>query len=240
MIHKNSVVTIAAIIALAASAALAAELHVGPGETYTTIQSAIDAATNGDTVIVADGTYTGDGNRDIDFNGKAITVRSENGAENCIIDCEATADEPHLGFLIFSDGVRIDGFTITQGRPKSDPRSGGISIDGGGIYVHVLSNVVVSNCVVTRNEGDGIDWHAYSVISDCVVSRNGGNGVSLGGGTLRRSKGYRKGLTGVSFGGGKVEDCVIYENGRGVSVTGNGEVLRCKVNNNRGEGIHCT
>ena len=38
------IVTIAAIIAIAASAAPAAELHVGPGENHTTIQSAIDAA----------------------------------------------------------------------------------------------------------------------------------------------------------------------------------------------------
>ena len=65
MIHKISVPLIAAVIAIAASAALAAELHVGPGQTHTTIQSAIDAAVDGDTVIVAEGAYTGDGNRDI-------------------------------------------------------------------------------------------------------------------------------------------------------------------------------
>ena len=46
---------------------------------FSTIQEAIDAAVDGDAVLVAPGTYTGDGNRDIDFKGKAITVRSENG-----------------------------------------------------------------------------------------------------------------------------------------------------------------
>ena len=60
----------------------------GSGD-YITIQEGIDAAVGGDEVVVADGTYTGDGNRDIDFMGKAITVKSENGAEDCIIDCEA-------------------------------------------------------------------------------------------------------------------------------------------------------
>jgi hypothetical protein len=49
-----------------------------PSITYPTIQSAIDDAVNGDVVIVADGIYTGAGNRDIDFLGKAITVCSEN------------------------------------------------------------------------------------------------------------------------------------------------------------------
>jgi len=32
-----------------------------------------------DTVLVADGTYIGEGNKNLDFGGKAITVTSENG-----------------------------------------------------------------------------------------------------------------------------------------------------------------
>jgi hypothetical protein len=53
---------------------------------YQTIQAAINAASGGDVVIVADGTYTGSGNKNIDFKGKAITVKSANGPGNCIID----------------------------------------------------------------------------------------------------------------------------------------------------------
>ena len=48
---------------------------------FSTIQAALDASWDGDTIIVRDGTYTGAGNRDIDFNGKAVHLRSENGPD---------------------------------------------------------------------------------------------------------------------------------------------------------------
>lgn len=78
------------------------------------------------TVLVADGTYTGDRNRDIRFNGKAITLQSQNGADNCIIDCEGTEQEPHRGFYFYSgetDTSVVDDLTIQNGYFE----------DGGGI-----------------------------------------------------------------------------------------------------------
>ncbi|KPA12953.1 hypothetical protein MHK_006844 [Candidatus Magnetomorum sp. HK-1] len=58
-------------------------IHV-PGD-YNNIQDAVDAAQDGDTVLVKDGTYTLKGDAIIEFQSKAIAVKSENGPNKCII-----------------------------------------------------------------------------------------------------------------------------------------------------------
>ena len=54
---------------------------------FDAIQEAIDNAVSGDTVVVRSGTYSGNGNHDIDFKGKPITLLGE-GPESCVIDCQ--------------------------------------------------------------------------------------------------------------------------------------------------------
>lgn len=101
------------------------------------IQTAIDNAQSGDVIVVAPGTYSGARNRDLHFDGKALTVRG--GADDyarlscdpntecywgefwmymeespTVIDCNASVGDPHRAFLI--DGSQIiEGFTIRKG-----------------------------------------------------------------------------------------------------------------------------
>ncbi|MBA7646107.1 hypothetical protein ES703_53868 [subsurface metagenome] len=81
---------------------------------FDNIQAAINDANDGDTVIIADGTYTGDGNRDIDFLGKAITLRSENGPENCIIDCNGSETGYHRGFYFHNGEDSNSAWMVSQ------------------------------------------------------------------------------------------------------------------------------
>lgn len=105
-----------AALMLTVSPAYSATIHVPSDQP--TIQAGIDAAVGGDTVLVADGTYTGDGNRDIDFGGKSVVLKSANGPAFTIIDCEGTFDDPHRGFFFHSNEdstTVINGITIQSG-----------------------------------------------------------------------------------------------------------------------------
>jgi len=80
------IIVVVAILVIAGPAkADTITVGLGIGYDFNTIPAGIEAAIDGDTVIVADGTYKGPGNRDIDFLGKAITVRSQSGPENWVV-----------------------------------------------------------------------------------------------------------------------------------------------------------
>jgi nitrous oxidase accessory protein NosD len=142
-----------------ASVALADVRYV-PG-TYPTIQSGIDAAVDGDTVLVADGTYSGEGNRDLDFKGKAILVTSENGPEATIIDCGGSGSDPHRGFY-FHGGEDttsvVRGFTITKGYACAD--------EGGGAFLCAGSSPAIEANIIRESTaleyGGGISCWNYS------------------------------------------------------------------------------
>ena len=144
---------------------------------FATIQAAINDANDYDIVLVADGLYTGDGNRDIYLSDKAITVRSENGPQNCIIDCNASLKQPHTGFSIDTNkSVHsvLNGFTVTRAQYSA------IRLHGG--------NVLVVDCVVKNNFDIGIVAGSSAgqevQIIDCIVSGNMDSGVACGSGAV--------------------------------------------------------
>ncbi len=116
---------------------------------FLTIQEGIGAASGGDTVLVKDGTYTGAGNKFLDYGGKAITVESENGPELTIIDCEGDGQ----AFYFHSGETEtsiLRGITIRNGH----------FTNGGGIQCIQGSGPLIENCVIegctAENEGNAI------------------------------------------------------------------------------------
>lgn len=141
-----------------------AVIHV-PGS-YPTIQAGIDAAVNGDTVLVADGTYSGDGNRNIELRGKILTVMSQNGPANCVINFEDSSNYYEKGFYCHQDETNlttIRGFAFTNS-------SGSFSY---GIACYE-SSPIISNCVFADCFGVGLYmFRCDSRVSDCIFSSNG-------------------------------------------------------------------
>jgi len=181
-----------------------------PDHPFDAIQKAIEAASDGDTIIVRDGTYTGGGNRDIHFGGKAVHLMSENGPENCIVDAEGS----HRVFQFASgegaDSI-LDGFTLTGGLKAWGGSGGGVYCDGasptiinntitgntahnaygGGIFCYngsptIMNNTITGNTAYNR-EGGGI----YCSSSSPTISNNtiSGNTADLAGGGIYCDRG---------------------------------------------------
>jgi len=137
-----------------------AVLEVCPdGCPYATIQSAIDATVDGDTVLVHDGRYE----EHITIS-KAITVQSVNGAGR------ATIDGGGAGRVVTGrwEPFHLAGFTITNGAAYT----------GGGIYIEETdSSAQVSDCLITNNTansaggGIGLNWSGLS-LTRCAVIGN--------------------------------------------------------------------
>ncbi|MBN1391344.1 MAG: S8 family serine peptidase [Sedimentisphaerales bacterium] len=206
---------------------------------YPTIQDAIDYSWPESVVWVADGVYTGAGNRDIDFQGKAITVKSENGPENCIIDCQGNVDDPHRGFYFknYEDiNSVVEGFTITNGFGPADYWDGHYFRKAGGGISCYNSSPTIKNCTIIGNrtsyspgQADGVGAGICCDNSNLIISNSkiidNTSGYGNGGGIFGHN-------TNVS-----ITNCKIYGNnggsGGGIYINGGNPIIqRCFISNN--------
>lgn len=136
-------VSVHVLAALAVAAPASARTWVvtvdGLGDTAT-IQAAIDSSSAGDVVRVGPGTYTGPGNQEISFLGKAITVESTDGPLATTLDADWHFS--NRGVVFESGEGRssiLEGFTVTKSGP--------------GLYC-IGSSPTIRHCFLVRNFGN--------------------------------------------------------------------------------------
>ncbi len=199
--------------------------------TYPTIQAAIDDVSPGAVIYLADGVFAGEGNRDVDFRGKGITVRSLSGdASVCTVDCNGTAEDPHRGFYFHSGetaAATLEGISIVGGWHLT--HGGGICCEG--------SSPTIRQCVIDGNNagnpalpgsgrGAGVACRdlAAPSFTDCVVRGNSayhGGGLSCEGDASPAWSSCIISANAAITGGGlwcdgsspRLTDCLLSDNG---------------------------
>lgn len=148
------------------------------------IQAGIDAANPKDIVLVAPGTYR----ENINFMGKAITLKSSGGAKVTVID------GGKLGPVVtFASGETaksvLQGFTIQNGTSTFNSE-----YDGGGIYINsaspkILSNIIQNNTACNAGGGIAAEFSSARIQGNTIKNNSqagcsggtGGGGVNIGG-----------------------------------------------------------
>ena len=187
------------------------------------------------------GIYTGTGNRDVNLQGKAITVRSQGGNPSlCVVDCEGSSTAQRRGFQLAAGSI-LEGVTVRNGyrgegggavaqdgevtvrhcvfsgnRTPSDGYAGALETGGG----------LVQDCEFTANQGGyGGAINAYNVVIDnCTFTGNiafEGHAVAAEACTIRNSRFagngdlYGNGGAIETYDGCVVEDCSFQSNRAG-------------------------
>ena len=168
---------------------------------FTSIQDAIDAALDGDKVLVPPGTYV----ENLDFGTKQIVLESIAGPAETVLRAK-----DKLNSVVIMNGSTIRGFTITGGTGKPAKSSYGSDYYGGGIYSRGKS--VIERCIIYGN-GKGVARKNAGTFAGGVYA---GKGSSL---TLRDSLIYDNyawacgGALLVDHGAKvRIENCTIFGN----------------------------
>ncbi len=173
-----------------------------------TVQAAVAATVNGDTVLVTNGVYALTGPINIT---NVIVLTSVNGSSVTILDGQQAA----RCVLVNGFAATVNGFTLRNGR----------AVNGGGVY---CNGGTIQNCVLTSNQAIGNDasdgsgggaYMAYGTLSNCVVYAN----------IAQSTNSYQNAWGGgVYCYGSIIQSCVVsnnqctsdYANGGGVVIVG--------------------
>jgi hypothetical protein len=185
---RRAVLVTGASLALLSPAGHAAVLNVPAA--FPTIQAAVNAAVDGDEVVVANGIY----NTDVDILGKSITLRSaSNLPAFCVINCTAATGVTVLGA---GETCVIRGFLIRNGLR--------------GVEVNAGAGASIENCIIQNHSIGGMLLNGESVaVKDCTIrnntTTNAGAGMLITDGdvTIRHCDIDNNAVTGFNaFGGG--------------------------------------
>ncbi|MBU0473890.1 MAG: T9SS type A sorting domain-containing protein [Bacteroidetes bacterium] len=177
------------------------------------IQTAVNAASNGDLILVNDGTYVLTTNITVT---KGITIKSINGKSLVSVD----GNHVTRCFYVNHVDAVIDDITITNGYNPSS-FGGGVNIVNGG---------TVQNCIIGNNQardGGGVAIDNSGLVLNCVIANNlaSDNGSSGYGGGVRM------------LNGGTTRGCLIHSNtsvnyGGGINIWSSGTIQNCTITNN--------
>ena len=212
-------------------------MEVGTGKTYTTIQSAVNAASSGDAISVYPGTYTENVSLTSPSTKTNITIQSVSGAAVTIIDGNANGTAVNM-----ASTCTLDGFTIQNGSGTAIEDDGDNINTGGGILCLSLTNVTVQNCIITNNtltvegfdEVYGAGMATFSTtntnIFNCTFSSNSIEDSDEG------TAGFHAGvLSGPEVSSSTITDCVFNNNGgTGLLAVFSATVSNCTFSNNLG------
>jgi hypothetical protein len=195
LLHRAALIIVAAFLLAGISSAKGDTITVGPPigrhdfavahYDFPAIQAGIDAAVDGDTVLVAPGEYVI--TEPVTFRGKAITVKSEAGPDETTIRLGTPTNTDRASVVIFenneTDASVLDGFTITGG--TGSWVSSVSAYAGGGIYFDASSGTL-RNCAVVNNGADvggggGVSacFGSSPILTNCIFT---GNSATWGGG----------------------------------------------------------